>query len=147
MKFVSLTFIFLSLITFKQCGGASEHEDIDLNINPVYSGGSLSATPYIIYEGEDPTTFQFGSSIAWIEKITLDDEVLYEYEGEDVDVDQQTTLEEDGERTGFTVEVDTEPGSFDVHMVSEFMVETEAGELQEFRHQTIRTVEVKNEEE
>lgn len=140
-------FIFLSLITFRQCGGASEHTDIDLNVDPVYAGGVLSVTPYVVYEGEEATTFQFGNSIAWIEKITYGEDILYEYEGEDVDVDQQTTLEEEDERKGFIVEVDTEPGKFEVHMVAEFMITPEDGQSQEFRHERIQMIEVKNEEE
>lgn len=147
LKLISFTIIFLSIITFRQCGEPSEHDDVTLSVDPVYSAGVLSVSPYVIYEGEDPAVFQFGSSIAWIEKITNGEDVIYKYDGEEVDVDQQTTMEEDDEREGFTVEIDTAPGTFHIHMTAEFMEVTEEGELQEFSHGKVQVIEIRSEEE
>ncbi len=147
---MSILFLSLSVITFRSCGDLEGHENVTLQVDPIYSGGVLSLTPYIVYEGEEDATFQFGSAIAWIDQIKQGEDVLYEYEEESVDVDQQTTLETDDERGGFTVDIEVEPGSYEVHMSANYFIQDplndENGEeLQEYFHEKIQTIEIQTE--
>ncbi|WP_416148516.1 hypothetical protein ACM26V_19955 [Salipaludibacillus sp. HK11] len=143
MKLLSVLFISLSMITFRSCSDLEGHDDVTLEVQPVYSGGELSLTPYILYEGEEEKTFYFGSNIAWVDKIKSGDEILYEYDEGTVNVDQQTTLETDESRGGFPVELEVEPGIFEVHISASYFLddETKEGHVEYF-HEKIQRIEI-----
>lgn len=151
MKLSLLIIALLPVITFRACDDLQAHDDVSLELDTVYSGGELSLTPYVLYSGEEDATFRFGSSIAWIDKVKKDDDVIYEYEEEAVDVDQTTTLENDEERTGFTVDLDVDPGIYEVHMTAQYILlngeEEMDGEdgLEEYKHTRTQSVEVRSE--
>jgi hypothetical protein len=146
VKLISLLLISLSVITFRSCGDLEGHENVQLEVNPVYSGGVLSLTPYVLYEGEEEETFEFGSNIAWIDKIENGEEVIYEFEAETLDIDQQTTLEKGDQRNGSRVELELGPGSYDVYMSASYFIKhdlnEDSGEPMEYFHEKIQTVEI-----
>lgn len=146
VKLISLLLLSLSVITFRSCGDLEGHENVELEVNPVYSGGVLSVTPYVLYDGEGEATFKFGSNIAWIDKIESEDEIIYEYEGETIEVDQQTTLETEDQRNGFAVELELEPGTYEVYMSANYFIKNESDEqneeFEEHLHKKIQTVEI-----
>ncbi|MCR6109375.1 hypothetical protein HXA35_03315 [Bacillus sp. A301a_S52] len=146
MKSLSLVVMLLSVITFRSCDDLNPHDDVTLGLDSVYSGGTLYLTPYVVYEGEEEATFQFGSSIAWIDKVEQEDEIIYEYEGDPVDVDQKTTLDHDDERGGFTIELAVEPGIYDVYFTAEYFMYigewTEENIPPEYGHFKIQTIDI-----
>ncbi|SDO32988.1 hypothetical protein [Alkalicoccus daliensis] len=134
-----------SVITLQGCNEAGAHEEVTLSLAPEYSGGTLYVSPVVTYEGEEEAVFQFGHSIARIVEIREEDELLFEGEEEDVDVDQQTTMEEDDERTGYTVELDVEPGIYTIKAEAEYHIVTAENELEKYRHELQQKVEVQSE--
>jgi len=146
MKLVNLLLFSLSVITFRSCGDLEGHESVQLEVNPVYSEGVLSLTPSVLYEGEGDATFLFGSTIAWIDKIESEEEIIYEYESEPIELNQQTMLETDDRRNGFVVELEVEPGTYDVYISANYFIENNSHEqneeLEEYFHEKIQTVEI-----
>ena len=147
MKEFLLLQALISVITFRACDAPNTFEEVDLAVDPMYTDAALELTPYITYEGEEEETFHFGQHIAWVEEIRYEDDVLYEHEEEDMDVSQQTTLEEEDEVEGSAVELDTEPGLYEVDVVAAFFVEGEDGEYEEYHHEITQSVEVRSEDE
>ncbi|UTR13365.1 hypothetical protein MM221_11990 [Salipaludibacillus sp. LMS25] len=151
MRSLSVIIMVLSVITFRSCDDLKPHDDVTLELDAIYSGGTLYLTPYIVYEGEDEATFQFGSSIAWIDKVQHEGEMIYEYEGEPVDVDQQTTMEHEDERGGFTIELAVEPGLYEVHMTANYFMYIdewqEEGLPPEYGHFKIQTIDVQRDDD
>ncbi|MCE7794101.1 hypothetical protein K8O68_17060 [Salipaludibacillus sp. CUR1] len=147
MKLIALFLMSLTAITFQSCSDAPSHEDVELTLDPVYAGGKLTATPMLVYEGDDDITFNYGSSLAWIDRIEHGDEVLYEYEETEADLTQQTTLENGGEREGEPVEIEVEPGTYDIHLSASFYLQgdesADNGGLEEYRHSKIQKVELR----
>ncbi|PYZ92072.1 hypothetical protein CR194_17930 [Salipaludibacillus keqinensis] len=146
MKLMTLVLISLSVITFRSCGEAVGHDDVDLDIDTVYAGGVMSLTPYVDYEGEEEAVFEYGSQIAWINKIEQDGEILYEYEGDPGNVQQDILLETDGQHDGETVELEVEPGIFDIHMTAHYFFTNDQSEsnetVSEYSHEKMQKVEV-----
>lgn len=139
------TLIAASVITLQGCNEAGAHEEVAFSLEPEYSGGTLYVSPVVTYEGDEEAVFQFGHSIARIVEIKDGEEILYEGEIEDVDVDQQTTMEEGDERTGYTVEVEIEPGTYTIEAEAEYHIVTEDDELVKYQHDLRQKVEVKSE--
>lgn len=150
MKFSLLLPLFLSVITFRACDAPEPHENMSLSLDPSYTEGNLALTPYLSYSGEDEQTVHFGQYIAWVEEIRYDGEVLYEDDGEKLDVDQQSVLTEDDEVEGLQIEIETEPGEYEVDAVSVFYLPAEDDSEEspdEYRHELTQTVEVRSDNE
>ncbi|WP_218244246.1 hypothetical protein, partial [Pseudomonas sp. 2995-3] len=79
-----------------------------------YSQGVLYLTPVVTYLGEDPLTIHYGSSVAWVDKVVQEDEIIYEHDEPTSVITHQSTLEEEDERTGQTIRIEVDPGFYDV---------------------------------
>lgn len=134
-----------SVITFQGCNEAQPYEDASLTVVPEYSGGTLYITPVITHEGGTESSYHFGDSIARIVEITEGDEVLFRAEEEPVEVDQMTVLGNEEERTGTTVDLEIEPGTYTVRAEAEFnIVEDENTDPTQHRHELRQQIELQN---
>ena len=121
------------------------HEDVELTFSPVYSNGMLKLTPVVTYIGEDPAIFTYEGSIARVESVKSDEDVLYEYkEGEQLLSEVRSTLEKDDERYGNTIELEVEPGMYHVYVIAEYWLQyDEEGKKERYYHTLKQTIEVK----
>ncbi|MDG5787989.1 hypothetical protein QA612_10860 [Evansella sp. AB-P1] len=145
MKLVSIAIIFLSIITFRSCG-EGQHPDVDLSLSPQYIEGVLHLAPVLTYNGEGPLTVTYKDSIAWIDLVEHEGDVIYEHIKGNIDINHQSILEKDNDRKGNILELEINPGIYDVHLISDFYV-IESGEETErrtnYNQKIIQTIEVK----
>ncbi|GEL08906.1 hypothetical protein [Salisediminibacterium halotolerans] len=150
MKLLLMLPLFLSVITFRACDAPDAHDEMSLSLDPSYTEGTLNLIPYVTYSGDEEETFHFGQYIAWVEEIRYDDVVIYEDDGEQLDVDQQSTLNDDDEIEGLGIEIETEPGEYEIDAVAVFYVpngEENEETHEEYRHERTQTVEVRSDDE
>lgn len=146
MKKISLIFTLFSIITLKMCSDVRVHDDVQLSLSPTYSNGVLKLTPVVTYEGDEPAVFIYEDSIAWVESVKSDGEILYEYEESDLPPSEiRSTLEKDHERYGDTVEMKAEPGMYEVNLIAEYWLVTDGDEetKEKYYHTLKQSIEVK----
>ncbi|MBU9712834.1 hypothetical protein [Evansella tamaricis] len=147
MKSTFIFFILLSMISIQSCTPSKSHEDIHLKLSPIYSDGVLYLTPVITYDGELPVTLYYGNTVAWIETVKKEDETIYTNEEHNLLLDHQSTLEQDDEREGETIELEVDPGTYEVVLkaVYSLSVNGETAELEgeEYTHRLTQKLELK----
>ncbi|MFA9556608.1 hypothetical protein ACERII_04770 [Evansella sp. AB-rgal1] len=142
MKIVSMVFIIFSIITFRMCSVDETHGDVELTLSPSYTSGTLYLTPVITYTGDDPITFQYDNSIAWIDEVTFDGVSMYEKDNDEpLTMKHQSTLNKNEKRNGPTIEIKAEPGQYKVELTSLFYIDSSEGERQRFVHSIVQTIE------
>lgn len=140
-----LAAITASVISLQGCNEAEPYENAELTLSPEYTDGTLYITPIVTHEGMAEAAYHFGDSIARIVEISDGEEILFSAEEESIEVDQLTELDDGEERTGTTVEVDLDPGTYTVRAVAEFtIVMDEDTDPAEHRHELRQQIELQN---
>lgn len=127
------------------CSAEQTHEDVHLSLSPTYTEGILKLTPVVKYDGEQPVTFIYEDTIAWVETVKSDGKILYEHKvNEQIPAEIRSFLVKDDKRYGKTIEIEAEPGLYEVQLIAEYWLESEEmNEQEKYYHTLTRKIETK----
>ncbi|UTR08683.1 hypothetical protein MM300_12010 [Evansella sp. LMS18] len=144
MKAAGVVFMLLSAITFRSCGEAEGHTEVELWLDPLYAEGTLYMTPVITYEGSDEAEFEFSQTIAMITRVEDEDGIIFMKEDSDGEFLVNEVLYSGEEIEGDTLELDLLPGMYEVHIEAEYGLKS-AGEtsFEEYEHKMKQKIDIR----
>ncbi|WP_078592714.1 hypothetical protein [Evansella clarkii] len=144
MKAAAVVLMFL-VISFRSCGEAEGHTEVELWLDPLYAEGTLYMTPVITYEGSVEAEFEFNQTIATITKVEDEDGIIFLKEDSDGEFHVKEVLDSGEELEGDTLALELLPGIYEVHIEAEYGLKT-AGEpaFEEYGHQMQQKIDIRD---
>jgi hypothetical protein len=144
MKAAAVVLMFL-VISFRSCGEAEGHTEVELWLDPLYAEGTLYMNPVVTYEGSDEAEFEFSQTIAMITRVEDEDGIIFMIEDSGEEFLVNEVLYSGEEIEGDTLELDLLPGMYEVHIEAEYGLKP-AGEtsFEEYEHKMKQKIDIRD---